>query len=124
MHRILIVDDECLIADTLALIFRKHDFDARVAYSAASALVSARSFSPEILLCDITMPGGTGLDLMANLHRELPDCRFLVLTGYRSNVPRVREQSSILRRDTRVLTKPCNPEELLREAEQILLASA
>lgn len=120
MHRILIVDDETLVADTLSLIFRKHGFESRVAYSAASALSCARTFQPNLLLCDITMPGRTGLDLMADLHPVLPECHFLVLTGYHSNLPRIREQSGRLQRPLRVLTKPCNPEDLLAEAGLLL----
>jgi CheY-like chemotaxis protein len=120
MHRILVVDDEKLVADTLGLIFRKHGFEAKVAYSADTALRCARSFAPDLLLCDITMPERSGLELMADFQRELPECRVLVLTGYYSNLVRVREQSGKLRRPTRVLTKPCNPLELLREAGRML----
>jgi CheY-like chemotaxis protein len=120
MHRILVVDDECLVADTLGLIFRKHGFEAKVAYSAKEALDCARSFAPDLLLCDITMPHRSGLELMADFSRELPECRVLVLTGYYSNLVRVREQSSKLRRPSRVFTKPCNPSELIREAGQML----
>jgi CheY-like chemotaxis protein len=120
MHRILVVDDECLVADTLGLIFRKHGFEAKVAYSANDALNCARSFSPDLLLCDISMPNRSGLELMADFNRELPDCRVLVLTGYYSNLVHIREQSGKLRRPTRVLTKPCNPTDLLREAGRIL----
>lgn len=120
MHRILVVDDETIVADTLGLIFRKHGFETRVVYSAGAALDTARVFAPELLLCDITMPGCSGIELMAEFHRELPECRFLVLTGYHSNVDRVRRQSAAMRRQAHVLTKPCNPEDLLREAGQIL----
>jgi CheY-like chemotaxis protein len=123
MHRILVVDDECLVADTLGLIFRKHGFETEVAYSAKQALTCARSFSPHLLLCDITMPERSGLDLMADFSRELPECRVLVLTGYYSNLVRVREQTGRLRRPTRVLTKPCDPKDLLREAGRILAAA-
>lgn len=120
MHRILVVDDERLVADTLGLIFRKHGFEAKVAYSANSALRCARTFTPDLLLCDITMPDRSGLELMSDFQREFPNCRVLVLTGYYSNLVRVREQSTTLRRPTRVLTKPCNPTDLLREAGRIL----
>ena len=120
MHRILVVDDERLVADTLGLIFRKHGFEAKVAYSADSALHCARTFSPDLLLCDINMPNRSGLELMEDFNRELPECRVLVLTGYFSNLGRIREQSGKLRRPSRVLTKPCNPVELLREAGRIL----
>jgi hypothetical protein len=83
MRRILVVDDETLVADTLGLIFRRHGYEAKVAYSADDALV-------------------------------------LVLTGHTSNVARVGEQAGKLRRLARVLTKPCHPEVLLREAGQML----
>lgn len=122
MSRILVVDDECIVADTLGLIFRKHGFEAKVAYSADEALKIARKFSPDLLLCDITMPDRSGLELMADFTRELPNCRVLVLTGYYSNLARVRDQSKNLRRQTRVLTKPCDPSELLKEAGRVLAA--
>jgi len=120
MHRILIVDDESLIADTLGLIFDKHGFEAKVVYSADAALKCARTFSPELLVCDINMPGRSGLELMADFSRELPECRVLVLTGYHGNVARVREQAHKHRHPVRVLSKPCTPSDLLREAGQML----
>ena len=120
MHRILVVDDEHLVADTLGMIFRKHGFDTKVAYSADSALDCARTFSPDLLLCDINMPERSGLELMADFNRELPDCRVLVLTGCYSNLSRVREQSTRQRRPSAVLTKPCHPADLLREAGRML----
>jgi DNA-binding response OmpR family regulator len=61
MQRILVVDDEHLVADTLGLIFRKHGFEAEVVYTAQDALASARTFSPDLLLCDINMPCRNGL---------------------------------------------------------------
>jgi CheY-like chemotaxis protein len=122
MKRILIVDDEQLTADTLGIIFRKSGFDSRVAYSVEEALECARKFDPDLILCDITMPGRDGLDLMAVLGRERPQCRVLVLTGYYSNLKSVREQIGKMPQDAHVLTKPCHPEELLHEATRMLSA--
>jgi CheY-like chemotaxis protein len=123
MQRILVVDDERLVADTLSLIFRKHGFDAMAAYTVEEALSYARSFVPELLLCDITMPGRDGVDLMNEISRVLPDCRMMVLTGNYANLPRIREQTLHLVRPANILTKPCQPADLLREAGA-LLASA
>jgi CheY-like chemotaxis protein len=122
MKRILIVDDEQLTADTLGIIFRKSGFESRVAYSVEDALECARSFDPELILCDITMPGRDGIDLMAVLGRERPQCRVLVLTGYYSNLKLVREQIGKMPQGVHVLTKPCQPEELLHEAARMLSA--
>lgn len=120
MKRVLIVDDERLTADTLGIIFRKSGFESRVAYSVEEALEIARQFDPELILCDITMPGRDGLELMAVLGRERPDCRVLVLTGYYSNLKPVREQMDKMPQGVHVLTKPCQPEELLHEAARML----
>ena len=120
MHRVLIVDDESLIADTLGLIFSKHGFDTKVVYTADEALQCARDFTPDLLLCDINMPVRSGLELMADFSREFPDCRVLVLTGYHSNLARVTEQSAKHRYPVRLITKPIAPVDLLRKAGQML----
>ncbi len=120
MHRVLIVDDESIIADTLGLIFSKNGFDTQVAYTADDALERAQTFTPDLLVCDINMPVRSGLELMADFSREFPDCRVLVLTGYHSNLTSVAEQSLKHRHPVRLVTKPCTPVDLLREAGQLL----
>ncbi len=123
MQRVLVVDDDRLVADTLALIFQKNGFDARTAYRADEALLCAREFTPHLMLCDITMPGRDGLSLVNDISRELPGCRIIVLTGFYSNLKPVRDQANKLSRPVGILTKPCQPAELLRQANA-LLASA
>jgi len=123
MQRVLVVDDDRLVADTLTLIFAKNGFDAKAAYSADQALQCAREFIPHLLLCDVTMPGKDGLALVHDITRELPACRIIVLTGFYSNLKNVREQASKLPRPMGILTKPCQPSELLRQANA-MLASA
>jgi CheY-like chemotaxis protein len=120
MQRVLIVDDDCLVADTLSLIFEKNGFHAKAAYSADEALECARAFAPHLLLCDVTMPGRDGLSLVEDMTNELPACRILVLTGFYSNLKSVRDQARKLSRPLGVLTKPCQPSELLREAAALL----
>jgi CheY-like chemotaxis protein len=120
MQRVLVVDDDCLVADTLALIFEKSGFEVRAAYSADDALAQARELAPNLLLCDITMPDRDGLSLVNNMTEEFPACRIIVLTAFYSNLKSVRDQSSKLPRPLGILTKPCQPAELLREAAAIL----
>jgi len=120
MQRVLIVDDDHLVAHTLSLIFEKSGFETRSAYSADEALHCAREFVPDLLLCDITMPGRDGLSLVRDITRELPACRIIVLTGFYSNLKSVRDQSSKLSRPVGILTKPCQPSELLRHANDML----
>jgi CheY-like chemotaxis protein len=120
MQRVLIVDDDRLVADTLTLIFERNGFAAKAAYSAEEGLESSREFAPNLLLCDVTMPGRDGLALVEDVTREMPACRILVLTGFYSNLMSVREQARKLSRPLGILTKPCQPSELLREAAALL----
>jgi CheY-like chemotaxis protein len=124
MQRVLVVDDDRLVADTLALIFVKSGFQAKAAYSADQALESARIFHPDLLLCDVTMPGRDGLALVCDITHEQPSCRIIVLTGFYSNLKSVREQSNKLARPFGILTKPCPPVELLREAANMLATAS
>jgi CheY-like chemotaxis protein len=120
MQRVLIVDDDRLVADTLTLIFGKNGFEATAAYSADQALECAREFNPHLLLCDVTMPGRDGLTLVSDFTTERPACRIIMLTGFYSNLKFVREHASKLSRQVGILTKPCQPSELLREAAALL----
>lgn len=120
MQRVLVVDDDRLVAETLTLIFERNGFSAKAVYSADEALQCAREFDPDLLLCDVTMPGRDGLSLVADMTRELPACQILVLTGFYSNVKNVREHARKLSRPLGILTKPCQPSDLLREAAALL----
>jgi CheY-like chemotaxis protein len=120
MQRVLIVDDDRLVADTLTLIFERNGFAAKQAYSADEALESSRTFAPNLLLCDVSMPGRDGLSLVDDVTREMPACRILVLTGFYSNLKNVREHARKLSHPMGILTKPCQPSELLREAAALL----
>ncbi len=117
---ILVVDDDRLVAQTLTMIFRRHGFEAATAYNADQAMHAARETPPDLVLCDIDMPGRDGISLMKDLSHEVPDCPILVLTGFYSSLNRVREYTSTLRQQVSVITKPCQPAELLREAGQLL----
>jgi|SRR4051812_25039824 len=122
-QRVLIVDDDTMVADTLNMVFQKNGFNARSSYSAKEGLACAREFRPDLLLCDMVMPGRDGLDLAEDVSRELPDCRILVLTGFYANLEDVRGRSRSFDRPLSLLTKPCRPADLIREANAVLSAS-
>jgi CheY-like chemotaxis protein len=119
-QRVLVVDDDKLVADTLSLIFRANGFEAEACYSAAEGLELARTYDPKLILCDVTMPETTGLELAARIDREMPECRILMLTAYSTNLAKVGEHSQRMKRPLNVLSKPCRPEDLLREADLLL----
>ncbi|HXB62956.1 MAG TPA: response regulator [Acidobacteriaceae bacterium] len=118
--RVLIVDDEPLVADTLGLIFSHRGFECKVAYSGEEALAQAHSFAPSLILLDIHMPGMSGLDVARALAVSKPECRMLIMTGYYSKLQEARELSSLLQHPLEFATKPVQPEILLDQACSML----
>jgi CheY-like chemotaxis protein len=121
--RVLVVDDDHLVADTLSLIFLANGYESEARYSAAEGLERARSFSPGLLLCDVTMPFENGLQLVERMHAEMPECKMLLLTAYSTNAVKVEMQSMKMKQPLKLLNKPCRPEEILREATELLMTA-
>ena len=61
--RVFVVDDEPVIASTLAAILRMNGFSARFFTCPLEALAAARSESPDLVISDVAMPGISGIDL-------------------------------------------------------------
>ena len=119
-QRVLVVDDDHLVADTLQLVFKVNGYESEAVYSAADGLARARTFAPGLLLCDISMPEQNGLQLAEALHHEMPNCKLLMLTAYASNAIKVEQHAHRTKRPLRLLSKPCRPEVLLRIAQDLL----
>jgi CheY-like chemotaxis protein len=120
MQKVLIVDDDHLVADTLSMIFQRSGFAAEACYSADQGMLSARRFRPDLLLCDICMPGRDGISLVREISEEIPSCRILVFTGSYAKIPYVRAFTDQLAHPVGLVTKPCPPDDLIRRATQIL----
>lgn len=82
--RVLIIDDNVDVADSLALWLKMAGHEISVAHSAARALECVPSFLPEVILLDINLPDLNGFSLAKEL-REIPNVPPFVLavvTGY------------------------------------------
>jgi signal transduction histidine kinase/CheY-like chemotaxis protein len=62
-RRVLVVDDNADAAESLAELIRLFGHDVSVAYDGPSALAKAREWRPDVVLCDIGLPGMTGYDV-------------------------------------------------------------
>lgn len=85
MHRLLIVDDEEIITDSLFEVFNQvmsDELDIYRAYSAREALDWLSRTRIDIVLTDIRMPGMNGLELMDEIQIYWPRCRIIFLTGH------------------------------------------
>ena len=85
MYRVLLVDDEPFIVDTLSDLLESQEeleVDVCRAYSSAQALGWLRRAAVDILVSDIEMPGVSGLELAETVRREWPRCKVLFLTAH------------------------------------------
>ncbi|MBB3665558.1 two-component system OmpR family response regulator [Prauserella sediminis] len=68
--RLLVVDDEPAIVDTVGRFLRFAGYEVCTAATAHEALTAARAFHPELILLDIMLPDGDGFDVMKRLRRD------------------------------------------------------
>ncbi len=83
-RRILLVDDSRESTDSMSLLLRLAGHDVSTAYDGWTALAQARLHSPDIVICDISMPGMSGLELARHLRQELGlrDTLLVALSGF------------------------------------------
>jgi CheY-like chemotaxis protein len=110
--RVLVVDDEQLIADTLALILNRSGFSATAAYSGEEAVEVASVLNPDILISDVIMFEMTGIDLAIHVVKSVPGCRVLLLSGQAATADLLRsaEQRG---HSFEIIAKPVHPRALL-----------
>ncbi|HLJ76853.1 MAG TPA: response regulator [Acidobacteriaceae bacterium] len=109
--KILVVDDEAIIADTLALILNQSGFEAMAAYRGHQAVDLASQSPPDVLLIDIVMEDMTGIDAALAIGKEHPDCSIIFISGHGDAPTMMDRYARGLR--CRLLPKPLHPEELL-----------
>ncbi len=109
---ILVVDDEALIAETLADILNDVGFDARIALSGEEAMRIATVVRPDIVLSDVLMPRVTGVELGIWMRKELPGTRVVLISGQASTAELLRKAQND-GNSFELLPKPIHPEELI-----------
>ncbi len=82
--RILVVDDEQHVRNSLATWFREEGYDVSVAASGKEALSTLAREATNILLVDIKMPGMDGLELQRKVRELAPDATIIIMTAYAS----------------------------------------
>ncbi|MEM0052809.1 MAG: response regulator [Nitrososphaeria archaeon] len=115
--RILVVDDDVDILQSLKEILETKGYNVEVAENAQKGLDMARKKFFNLAILDIKLPDMEGTELLAKIHKEKPEMMKVMLTGYPSLDNAV--QALNLGADA-YLMKPVNPEELLRVVEEKL----
>jgi len=110
--KVLVVDDEQVIADTLAMILNQSGFDARAVYSGEKALELASTFAPDMLITDVIMADLNGIDAAIRIRSLLPQIKILLFSGQAATAD-LLEKARARGYEFEILAKPVHPQDLL-----------
>jgi len=82
MERILVVDDEKTVRDSVAMLLRHEGHRVVVAECGHAALGAIEAFMFDLVIIDIVMPGMDGLETISVLRQDAPDLPIIVMSGY------------------------------------------
>jgi DNA-binding NtrC family response regulator len=110
--RVLVVDDDVRIADSLVKILIATGHEAVAAYSAEAAMKIAEKLNPEAVITDVVMGPVSGIELTNHIREHYPGCRVLLFSGYAST--RAFTEAFLTRGSSvQFLPKPVNPNLIL-----------
>jgi CheY-like chemotaxis protein len=107
-----VVDDERLIASTLAAILKNSGFAAVAYTNPLEALKAAESETPALLISDVMMPEMTGIELAVRLKSLHPTCKVLLFSGQAATADLLQTARQD-GHDFVLLQKPIHPKDLL-----------
>jgi CheY-like chemotaxis protein len=110
--RVLVVDDEQVIADTLAKILDLNGYDASAVYTGTAAVESARSLKPDLVISDVIMPDMNGIEAAISIRGFLPTCKILLFSGQAATAD-LLENARAQGHEFEILAKPVHPSDLL-----------
>ena len=116
-HRVLIIDDERPILMTLEALLRRHGYQVDTAPNASQGLKLLKTKSHALVLLDLQLPDGDGLETLDRIKTELPDLPVIILTAHDSLHNAIE---SMKRGAYHFISKPYAPEELLSLIEKAL----
>jgi DNA-binding response OmpR family regulator len=120
---IFVVDDEPLIASTLAAILQMNGFSAKFFTCPQEALSAARLKAPDLVISDVAMPGISGIDLAIQMRAQYPACKILLFSGQAATMD-LLENARVQGHDFDLLLKPVPPTELLFEVGKMVNGTA
>jgi DNA-binding NtrC family response regulator len=111
--RILIVDDERTIADTLSVIFRRAGYETITAYNGRQGLDAAREQSPKLVLSDVVMPELDGVAMAIEIRKTMPEVHVVLFSG-QAGVSDLLQSAKDKGFHFELLEKPIHPAEIVR----------
>ena len=120
-RKVLITDDNRLVADTLALILSQHGYETCVTYGGREAVERARRWNPDLFISDVSMPEVDGVHAAIEIRTMMPACGVLLFSAEPESAELVRRARFSGHR-FELLQKPFPPLELLRRIRRLQAA--
>ena len=124
--RVLVIDDDDLIRDTLQAILLKGDFNVEVANGGRDLEHLLASFAPDVLITDIFMPQMDGIEVIRSVTKQYPDVKIIAMSGL-GHVENAQGKPMMLEMAKGLgavasIRKPFRPQELLDVLNDVLSA--
>jgi DNA-binding NtrC family response regulator len=116
--RVFVVDDEFIIASTLATILQRNGFDAVSFTDPLEALSAAQQRAPDLLITDVVMPTLSGIDLAIRVRELSPQCKVLLFSGQAATA-NLLQAAQANGHDFELLSKPIHPTDLLKKIRNV-----
>jgi len=113
VKRVMVVDDEMLVAESLVEILRGEGYQAIAVSDGAAAIKWAKYLEPHAIICDVAMPGLDGFEVANQVRKLSPDCRIILFSGHAGIQGRVANMP-IETHDFEFVAKPVRPEIILK----------
>jgi CheY-like chemotaxis protein len=117
---VLVVDDERLVADSLATILNMFGFDASTPYSGSEAIDRATSAPFDVLISDVVMEGINGIDSAIEICKILPNCKVLLVSGNNLTADLLKDAQAQGHKFD-ILAKPVHPSVILDRIKRMLV---
>lgn len=85
-ERLLIIEDEDTLCESLRRVFQREGYEVDIAFDAESALDLARDKSYDLVITDVILPGISGIEFMKRYREKKPGAKVIVMTAYSSTV--------------------------------------
>jgi DNA-binding response OmpR family regulator len=79
--RVLVIEDSVLITSALSILLESHGYEVRVSRTLSDAAREIVELAPHVILVDLTLPDGDGLDVLKAVPETQPRPKVLVMTG-------------------------------------------
>ncbi len=120
-RKVLVVDDEAVVVNSIRKILARKGFSVEEAFTCKDALNQVFSRDYDLVLLDMRMSDGNGIDVLQRIKAKRPDLRVVIVTGYASidtAVEAIRNGASDY------MPKPFTPDELYNMTSRVLGTAA